>query len=137
MSTRLITFELPTKFYMGRLPQYFLRFQRILSVSRRQSLSTGTSVLEGDAYSSRLRNISICAHVDAGKSTLSDALLRITGAVSEAQIAATPQFLDGLSVERERGITVQLRAARMRWKNAGVITIVDTPGHCDFAAFVS
>jgi GTP-binding protein LepA len=86
-------------------------------------------------YASRLRNISICAHVDAGKSTLSDVLLRETGAVSEAQIAANPRFLDGLSVERERGITVQLRAARMRWGNH-IINIVDTPGHCDFASGV-
>jgi GTP-binding protein LepA len=94
-----------------------------------------TSSVVPSEYASSIRNISICAHVDAGKSTLSDALLRITGAVSEAQIAATPQFLDALSVERERGITVQLRAARMHWRDH-VVNIVDTPGHCDFAAQV-
>lgn len=95
--------------------------------------SSRLSGTEDEAYSSLVRNISICAHVDAGKSTLSDALLRITGTVSASQIAANPQFLDGLSVERERGITVQLRAARMRWKEK-VVNIVDTPGHCDFSA---
>lgn len=120
---------------MRRLLQHLDCFWRVGgSFSVRRHVSSGLPLVsEGEAYSSLVRNISICAHVDAGKSTLSDALLRITGTVSASQIAANPQFLDGLSVERERGITVQLRAARMQW-NDNVINIVDTPGHCDFAA---
>lgn len=87
------------------------------------------------SYASRLRNISIVAHVDHGKSTLSDCFLRRTGAVSAEELSNTPQYLDSLSVERERGITIKLRCARLSWANH-VINIVDTPGHCDFVTQV-
>lgn len=63
-------------------------------------------------------------------------MLRRTGAVSEAQLAENPLFLDGLSVEKERGITVQLRAARMRWGDH-IIQLIDSPGHVDFSTQVS
>lgn len=103
-----------------------------------RSASSGRSVEAESAaglYSSRLRNISIVAHVDHGKSTLSDCFLKRTGAVPAEQISSTPQFLDSLSVERERGITIKLRCARLSWAGH-VINIVDTPGHCDFVTQV-
>jgi GTP-binding protein LepA len=68
--------------------------------------------------------------------TLSDAFLRHTGAIAPEKLDASPQFLDNLSVERDRGITIKMRAARMTWGDH-VIQIVDTPGHCDFATQVS
>lgn len=89
-----------------------------------------------DEYSSKLRNFAVLAHVDAGKSTLSDAFLRTTGAIDASTLDANPQFLDSLGVERERGITIKLRCARMPWAGH-TINIVDTPGHCDFVAQVS
>jgi GTP-binding protein LepA len=99
--------------------------------------SSAAEVVElSKAYSSKLRNFAVLAHIDAGKSTLSDAFLRHTGAVSAATLDANPQFLDSLSVERDRGITIKLRCARMQWLGH-TINIVDTPGHCDFVAQVS
>ena len=83
---------------------------------------------------SRLRALSVIAHIDHGKTTLSDRILEISGAVDPRDMRA--QYLDSMDLERERGITIKLQSVRLRYKDH-ILNLIDTPGHVDFGYEVS
>lgn len=116
--------------------------RRILSVIATRSASTIYEVVSANQLAdidiSCIRNFSVIAHVDHGKSTLSDAILTLTGNITEKD-RKKGQVLDTLKVERERGITVKAQTASMIFEDKRadgkryLINLIDTPGHIDFS----